>query len=95
MQLIETVEKPFKQRKGSQMYPHTVGEMLDYIKKNKIPRSAEVVVEHLNDSYLRAQGWSYYNCKTKDNDWPNIMLPVHNGFGSIEDKKYFALWMHY
>jgi len=76
-------------------YP-TVGEMLKYIKNNKIPMGAEVVVEHLNDSYLSMNHWNYYECIDPDNPgWPNIMLPIHNGFGSIEDKKYFALWMHY
>ena len=95
MKLIETVEKPYKRANGAMGITHTVGEMLDYIKKNNIPRDAEVVVEHLNDSYLIAHGWGYYKCKDDVSDWYNIMLPIHNGFGSIENKKYFALWMHY
>jgi hypothetical protein len=92
MKLIECVDQPYK-RKGSKRTFPTVGEMLDYIKDENIPRDAVVVVEHLNDSYLVGHGWAFYKCK--DGDWFNTMLPIHNGFGSIEKKKYFALWMHY
>lgn len=92
MQILEAVEKPCKRLKDHK-WP-TVGEMLKYIKKNKIPMDAEVLVEHVNDYYLSCHGWAYYNCPD-ETDWPNIMLPAHNGFGSIENKKYFAIWMHY
>lgn len=74
----------------------TVGEMLEYIKNNNIPMDAEVVVEHVNDYYVMQGEWAHYRCGTPESiDGVNIMLPAHNGFGSIEDKKYFAIWMHY
>jgi len=92
---MKLVESNSRKPKDTPKYA-TVGEMLKYIKDNKIPMDAEVVVEHLYDFYLYRNHWNYYECGTdKDFDGPEIMLPIHNGFGSIEDKKYFALWMHY
>lgn len=74
----------------------TVGDMLDYIKKNKIPTYAEIVVEHVEDVYLYKNHWSQYKIGNEESfDGTQTMLPVHNGFGWIEDKKYFALWMHH
>ncbi len=74
----------------------TVGDMMEYIKKNDIPMNAEIVVEHVDDIYLLKHHWCQYKIGDEDSwDGEQTMLPVHNGFGSIEDKKYFALWMHY
>ena len=88
-------ENHSRKPKNVPKYP-TVGEMLKYIKDNKIPMNAEVVIEHVSDFYLANNHWNFYKCEDdKSFDGPEIMLPVHNGFGSIEDKKYFALWMHY
>ena len=92
---MKLVENQQCEPKNIPKYP-TVGDMLKYIRENKIPMDAEVVIEHLNDSYLANAHWNYYQYIDPENpDWPDIMLPVHNRFGSIEDKKYFALWMHY
>jgi len=74
----------------------TVGTMLEYIKDNEIPMDAEIVVEHVTDVHLFKHHWSQYKIGDEDSwDGEQTMLPLHNGFGWIEDKKYFALWMHY
>ena len=92
---MKLVKSNSRKPKNPPKYP-TVGEMLKYIKDNKIPMDAEIVVEHVNDFYLWRNHWDYYECGDRNSfDGPEIMLPIHNGFGSIEDKKYFALWMHY
>ena len=92
---MKLVESNSRKPKNIPKYP-TVGDMLKYIKDNKIPMDAEVVVEHVNDFYLWRNHWNYYDCGNRNSfDGPEIMLPIHNGFGSIEGKKYFALWMHY
>lgn len=91
---MKLVKRVIKKAEEGFKYP-TVGEMLNYIKDNDIPRNATIVVEHVHDYYLLKQGWAYYETAgdyTKDQ---YILHPVHNGFGSIEDKKFFALWMHY
>jgi hypothetical protein len=90
MKLTVKENKPSKQKN----WP-TVKEMLEYIKDNKIPMDAEIIIEHIHDFYLLENHWSHYRCP---NDWDNgdsLFLPVHNGFGSIgKDKKFFVLWMH-
>lgn len=73
----------------------TVGLMLKYIKDNNIPMNAEVVVEHVKDVYLSKYKWPHYLVHDEIQGFDNTMLPIHNGMGWIEDKKYFALWMHY
>ena len=87
MQLVRSYSKA--DRRTAHKWP-TVGEMLDYIEANDIPMDAEIVVEHISDYYLTPEGgWSHYIVGTKDSmDGCQTMLPVHNGFGSIEQKKF-------
>jgi len=70
----------------------TVGDLLDYIEQHNIPRDAKLVVERVRDKYIEQYEWTYYPNDTEDGD---DLLPIHNWFGWIEDKKYFVLWMHY
>jgi hypothetical protein len=85
-------QKVIKRKEGH--FP-TVGDLLDYIAKNDIPRTAEIVVEHVEDIYLYKYYWSQYKIPASGYEDEKTMLPVHNGFGSMEEKKYFVLWMHY
>jgi len=94
MKLID-VGLEIREREHKGQFP-TVKDMLKYIKDNDIPMDAEIVVEHVDDIYLMKHHWSQYRIGDEDSvDGESIMLPIHNGFGSIENKKYFALWMHY
>lgn len=70
-------------------YP-TVGEMLEYIKNNNIPMDAEVVVECVEN----LESFPYYRC---ENSMDGVVryLPVINGFGSVNAKKFFLLSMFY
>jgi hypothetical protein len=97
MDLVQVKWKPVKTKHPSRPFKFpTVGEMFRYIKDNQIPNDSEIVVEHVQDVYISEMRWSHYRHGSEDSvDGVNIMLPVHNGFGWIEDKKYFALWMHY
>ena len=71
----------------------TVGELLKYIKDNEIPLDAEIVIEHVEDIYLLKYHWSQYKINS-NTEGETTLLPVHNGFGWVEDKKYFVIWMH-
>jgi len=75
-------------------YP-TVKDMLEYIKNNHIPMDAEVLVEHLDEVYLKK--WAHYVSIDPVNEYPEILIPIHNSFGSAMDgnNKKFVLWMHY
>ena len=74
----------------------TVGEMLEYIFSNNIPMDAKIVIEHVEDSYLATGGWLHYIKNSYDfPGFEDEFLFAHNGFGCMEDKKYFTIWMHY
>lgn len=86
-----------KAKKEEHKFP-TVGEMLEYIKANNISMDAEIIIEHVNDVYIREYHWTHYFSEIKkgyDKGTKRTFLPVHNGFGSTENGKYFVLWMHY
>jgi hypothetical protein len=72
-------------------YP-TVKDMLVYIKNNHIPMDAEILVEHLDDNYLKK--WAHYISEDDIHGLPEILLPAHNGFGMAMGGKKFVIWMH-
>ncbi len=72
-------------------YP-TVKDMLNFIKNNHIPMNAEILVEHLDNNYLKK--WAHYIGKDGMTGFPEILIPAHNGFGTAMNRKKFVIWMH-
>ena len=95
MKLIRNIKDGIEETVDDSEVP-TVGEMLEYIYANNIPMDSKVVIKHVEDAYLYKHEWAHY---TKDSeDFPgfqDIFLHAHNGFGSMEAKKYFTIWMHH
>jgi hypothetical protein len=70
----------------------TVGDLLDYISEQNVPRDAVILVENLSQYYV--DRWD--RIETNDDppyDDATVLMPIHNGFGRCNG--HFVLWQHF
>jgi hypothetical protein len=60
----------------------TVGDLLDHIKKHKIPRSAHILYQRIEDAYFEKHGWGS----------PNVSIKRPSEFEGAEDDTYLVVW---
>lgn len=79
----------------------TVGELLEYIRKNEIPDDAVILVEQAGEYYFsedRLKGggsrWDHFICDFGDG-LTGLYTNVGNGLGRSHDKHYLMINQHY